>query len=381
MIAFRQIFLCPDRNTRRSDGIDILRCLFALWVLLGHLFPFIVIAQGEGSVPEAATSVARFVSHLFQPNREINPAVLAFIVLSGYCIHRNGFRDQPVSTWPYFLRRAFRVLPVYVLATILGLILYQVAFGYDERITRSLSGTSAISTDCVAAKLSAFAAFLPAYYPCSYAGNGPLQTVMVEIVLYAIYPICLALLLSQRGASVFLVLLISSWVVGVLVSFAAPSTAFYIWWQNSSLLGFLPYWWLGAAFVSSAFEGGVKKYGWVLVLLWLALTGFVSEPFGPAVSEARKLVFALLIGLLVCAVDRRSFSFSAAPVLIGRSGYSLYAFHAPIVYCMAVMGYQWWLILTVTVAFGVAMAWLIELPLSRYGARLARRRSDRLAVT
>src|SRR6186997_2353146 len=35
----------------RSDGIDLLRAIFALWVVLAHLIPWSVFAHGQAAVP------------------------------------------------------------------------------------------------------------------------------------------------------------------------------------------------------------------------------------------------------------------------------------------------------------------------------------------
>src|SRR5436305_2043135 len=75
----------------RSGGIDAIRGLFALWVLLTHLIPWSVAVQGNDAVPNILRTSHDLLQQLFHPSIERHPAVLGFIVLSGYCIHRNGF--------------------------------------------------------------------------------------------------------------------------------------------------------------------------------------------------------------------------------------------------------------------------------------------------
>src|SRR5437870_468168 len=50
----------------RSDGIDVLRALFALWVVLAHLIPWSVAAQGPAAVPAWLATGARLIGQLFQ---------------------------------------------------------------------------------------------------------------------------------------------------------------------------------------------------------------------------------------------------------------------------------------------------------------------------
>ena len=75
----------------RSPSIDAVRGLLAFWVLCAHLFAWSsVLNQSSGVL----TAMFEWLGRLFQSNGEKHPAVLGFIVLSGYCIHRTGFRRR-----------------------------------------------------------------------------------------------------------------------------------------------------------------------------------------------------------------------------------------------------------------------------------------------
>ena len=101
----------------RSEGIDLLRAFFALWVLFAHLVPWAGLVS-DGSI------LLRFLfaglGRVFQPAAETHPAVLGFMVLSGYCIHRNGFRRLEGSPKQDALRRFFGGAAVCVRASRLG---------------------------------------------------------------------------------------------------------------------------------------------------------------------------------------------------------------------------------------------------------------------
>jgi peptidoglycan/LPS O-acetylase OafA/YrhL len=172
----------------RSDGIDALRAIFALWVVLAHLIPWSVFAQGPGAVPGWIAALAHLVERVFQPIGELHPAVVAFIVLSGYCIHRAGLRAPGAGEITgYGIRRFFRIVPLYYLAIAAGLVGFLVASRHAAKPAIAMSGTETISGGCVAVKVLVLSAFWPPWYECSLLGNGPLVTVSVEIVLYILY--------------------------------------------------------------------------------------------------------------------------------------------------------------------------------------------------
>src|ERR1700745_948071 len=47
--------------------------------------------------------------------------VTGFVVLSGYCVHRNGLRRERDDVGGYALRRLLRIYPVYAVACFAGL--------------------------------------------------------------------------------------------------------------------------------------------------------------------------------------------------------------------------------------------------------------------
>lgn len=79
----------------RSAGIDCLRGALALYVLFGHLLPWALYTTHTST---AFTQVNAWLIRVFQGHGETDPAVLGFIVLSGYYIHRNGLRADNTGT-------------------------------------------------------------------------------------------------------------------------------------------------------------------------------------------------------------------------------------------------------------------------------------------
>jgi peptidoglycan/LPS O-acetylase OafA/YrhL len=356
-------------STRRSDGLDALRAIFAIWVLVSHAFPWA--HQIIGNSPTIGFAAARWLAIVFQTHFETHPAVIGFIVLSGYCIHRNGFRRQRDDVPGYAVRRLLRIYPVYAAACLAGLVCCAVGRHYG----RLLPDT--IDPFCFGAKLSGVAAFDPRIYLCAQQGNWPLDTVAVELWLYAAYPLLLLGITRRFGEGTMWMLLLAAWCLGL----AVTDTSLREWWFNASFVGFLPYWWIGVKFLDAEFVAVVRRYGVWLAGLWGVLTlvelAHTSE-LPLFLLEARKLVLALLIGLVIVRFE------AAAPArtlrafaLIGRAGYSLYAFHMPILIILMIVGAPLWACLAATFAAGFVGYALIEKPAMEMQRTIAERRSQR----
>lgn len=356
----------------RSPTIDVARGLLAFWVLCAHLFAWSS-ALNQGSVVLAATFER--LGRLFQSNGETHPAVLGFIVLSGYCIHRTGFRRRGGSRIAaYATRRFFRIWPVYLLATMVGVTLFLAAHFENPQTASSLSGTARISAGCVLAKLSGASVFRPSLHVCSFQGNAPLTTAMVEEWLYILYAVVFHAVLLRGGEKPFWLAVLVAWIAGLV--YTSTHAEHLAWWHNGSLIGFLPYWWMGAAFLGGGVRRLVASVKYPLMATWGVLTlvlaaGRVESLF---VVEARKAIFACLFGLSIAALDLAKAPGWLRPgALVGRAGYSVYAFHAPLLVLTLTLGAPWWLAGATTVAGSLAIYLLYEKPLTDLGKKLAQR--------
>jgi peptidoglycan/LPS O-acetylase OafA/YrhL len=329
-------------------------------VIFVHAVPWATAAQGTDSVSWATQWFARTAGTIFQPHGETNPAVLAFIVLSGYCIQKSWMNHPDVRK--FFIRRVFRIIPVFLLGIVVGVLGFAAARSISP-LAEALSGTRSIEPACIAAKATVIAALTPAFHPCSYAGNAPLLTVMVEIALYAAFP-----LLLWGGRRAVLAACAACFAAGLIVTARNPD--FFNWWQNSSLYGFLPYWWIGAAFAASRAFRKIRP-GWPLCG-WALLTAVTLYDTTGVTSEIRKVPFALLIGLLIVRMDYRELA-PGTMSAVGRAGYSVYALHAPLVYFLLIAGAPWWLACLFAIGTGIAAFFVIELPLDRLGRAIAAR--------
>jgi peptidoglycan/LPS O-acetylase OafA/YrhL len=357
--------LNPPAIRGRSDGVDLVRGVFALQVLIFAHVIFWASAAGD-TAPAWAMWTGRALIWLFQGHAELNPAVLAFIILSGYCIHRNGLRPgKPLTS--FGIRRVFRILPVFVLATFVGIALYKVSLSIRPDLASALTGTDKIRALCVIAKLTTVAAIAPIAHPCDFLGNAPLLTVMVGITLYAFY----AFVFAFGGELLVYGACLLSIVVGLWIgSQNLQYPSLYNWWQNSSLLAFLPYWWIGAAAVHQTYRSILRLWMPTLLLAWISLTFLSHLESTGILAEVRKPVLAALVAYLVVVVDETHVR--ANPMsTIGRAAYSIYALHAPVTIALLLWGLNWWLSCVAAIAFSGLVYVILERPLDLYGHKLA----------
>ena len=192
---------------------------------------------------------------------------------------------------------------------------------------------------------------------------------MVEIGLYAFY----ALVFFIGGASVVYCACGASIIVGLAIAaMNLRHPLLYDWWQNSSLLAFLPYWWIGAAAIQPAIRRWIMAHWLLFFAAWLTLT-MLSAYLDPTAitAEIRKLVFAGLITCLVVKFDRDTMP--ANPIsFIGKAGYSIYAIHAPLAVYLVILGLPWWITCAIVVAAGLFSYFAFERPLNLTGHRFAK---------
>ncbi|WP_158703147.1 acyltransferase family protein [Pseudomonas chlororaphis] len=357
-------------NRSRSQNIDTLRLVLAVWVVITHLVPWIVAIQGSSAIPDSLIRLTRELETLFQGNGETHPAVLGFIVLSGYCIHRNGLRSHHDGLFSYAIRRFFRIYPVFLIAALFGFLMFYIASKINPGSVTSVSGTAELSLNNMLRKLLTTEVIYPLDYYPSIQGNGPLQTVAAEMWLYAVYPLALLVIgkLSDRS---WWVMVVACWAASVAINSLIPE--WRGWSFNASLIGFIPYWWLGLKFTDQDFSRFMNRIVVLPAIAWLLITLFEKDlqQYGQFFAAVRQLMFALCFASLISILDKKH----SAPInplsAVGSAGYSIYAFHAPIVYVMVLCGAPWWLIGLTAVAAGVAAFHLIEKPLIAIGKRLS----------
>lgn len=269
---------------------------------------------------------------------------------------------------PFAIRRAFRILPVFWMACGLGILMLDLSSAISPEKASALTSTDSISLVCVVAKMSAVASLLPLFHPCDFLGNAPLLTVMVEIGLYAFY----GFVFFKGGERLVLLACAVSFIIGAAIAIISTRLPnLYNWWQNSSLLAFLPYWWIGAAICVPRVKSFVLRYPIHIISIWLALTAatLFIDPTA-LISEIRKIVLAMIIGWLILKIDTAEIRDNQI-ALIGRAGYSVYALHAPISIYLCISGAPWWLNIALTTGCGIVSYYVFERPIDKLGRHLS----------
>ncbi|MDE3016045.1 MAG: acyltransferase [Pseudomonadota bacterium] len=349
----------------RSDGIDFMRAVLALWVMFTHLVPWAGVTGQH--VPALLRYAMEGLLRLFQPDGELHPAVLGFIVLSGYCIHRGGARKGGFNLRSFAVRRLFRILPVFVLATAAGAGVFLFCRPIDPKMLTTLTGTSDITIVGLAAKLSGLSAFIPRLHAPGFQGNAPLATVMAEIWLYVFYAAAAAAFYRGLAERRFWTGVIAVFILTLLIV-RHTGGATVSWWQNGSFISFMLYWWIGAAFVGRGLPGACRRNlpyligGWTLLTLVIFLGAHDM-----IITEARKFLYALLFGLVIVRLDGRQDAVFRLAAPIGRAGYSIYAFHAPILVLCLLLGAAWDVTAAAAIAGGMMFYRCYEKPLTRRG--------------
>lgn len=360
------------RSKTRSTGIDLMRTFLALWVVFAHTVPWTVRTDDAAPVGGMAQTLATLSRQIFQPAFETNPAVLAFIVLSGYCIHRNGLRREQFDVRLYAIRRFFRIVPTYIAAIGFGVALFLIISPLDNAY-RDLTSTDAISLPCLAAKAFGITAFTPTIDKCAYQGNAPLRTVAVEMWLYVLYPLVLLTMLRIRQTTL---ILCGGAIVVVVALIVSAYPWMTMWWHNDSIFGYVAYWWIGAAALHPIFSKSIRRRFllWMAALAILTALLYLGLTRNLFVVEAKKLAFAVVFATALPSLDR--FQKGAKwTEMFGRAGYSIYAFHVPVVVTLIILGAPWWLTIASAFAVGLVMYFVIERPLDRVGRWLAERRA------
>lgn len=110
---------------------------------------------------------------------------------------------------------------------------------------------------------------------------------------------------------------------------------------------------------------------------WVILTIFAmnSTAGGLPLAEFRKLAFALIMGSGINWMDKASLPAGRLAPWIGRSGYSIYAMHAPLGYTLIVFGLSWWIAAIIAIVVGICVSIGIEQPMMKLGRAGASRHS------
>ncbi len=325
----------PATAERRHDVLDVVRAIAAGTVLLTHMGNPLPEGTWEHAVIDAYHTALRWT---LWSNGGLHGAVIVFIVLSGFCIHMTVAKRGASSfdLRRYAIRRAVRIYPVLLAAMALGIA--------SECATNPTTAPQ-VATNAVQ-NLTLVSGVLPLEAPL---GNHILLTVIVECLLYAVYPLGLAVLKRASWGTVFAATsLVYVANVGVM-RLAHPDLV----WAQRNLWALLLYWWFGAWAAELAFsERPSRVREWLTWRRWLvaAAAYLVVSKVGNVVlhvsgfhliaSAALALVTAAFLTLALREPFVPAQPTGAWKLLsrVGDRSYSLYVVHWPVLTVLLGLG-------------------------------------------
>lgn len=344
----------------RFWSLDVLRGGCALMVFLSHWHLWSNFAP-HGSAERAVHAALGFVydltGTLTWPSGGHHPAVLGFFVLSGFCIHfpfEWRLRHPPAAApgWgDYFRNRFRRIMPVYWAACLLGLV-FVAAQTFHPAADALLALHAESPWRHVAVRFSGVAGLFPEEI---FAGNYLLNTVAVEMVMYAVYPLIHTF--AARGAWRALGLIFLA-LHGLAIALLPWVTAYWVF-NSVFMLGI--FWYAGALAAHLFVARGWRATGAQLGLAWAAflITKLVPSFYG--LTLVKQGAWGLVCMLGISWALRRE---GAAPGhgqhplvralrTTGTFSYALYAVHTPVIMLAT------WVLLTAGVH-----AYLVQLALT-----------------
>ena len=321
---------------RRYWTLDVLRGVCALiiffshWILFSNFTPAGAIENG---IHRALHAAADAFAQLFWPLGANHPAVICFFVLSGFCIHIAYARDaqagrRDVSWRGFYRRRFFRIMPVYWTATLLGCVFvaYEIRHPSGSPLLHLHAESSPIQL------LVRFAGATDLYPHEIIAGNLPLNTVGIELLCYAAYPLFYAQAARGRwlGLGVFFLLL--EGVGELLLRFASP------FWVYNTVLMFGLFWFAGAFLADLVTRHGPRRCIGPLIVTWALFIVLNQLPhfYGLSVIKQNVCGLGCYFGVQQALyLESRRVELGSTPVLrlmrfAGEISYSTYAVHTPI---------------------------------------------------
>lgn len=318
-----------NAGSSRLAVIDAFRGLAALVVCAFHARQIVWVGMRGYLTSQGHHDIINtLLAYLSAPLIFGGMAVPLFFVISGYCIHRSFASGQKIhgetrTAWYlYFMRRAWRIYPVFICAMILTAGLNTCS---EPRIVPGCgysAGSHSIQT-----AIWNLAGLAGSVAP-NFGANFPFWSLSIELQLYAAYP--LVFYLSRRWGTVRLLYILL--VFSVVTSLVRNGGLVKILW-------FGPYWfcWTLGVLVAKVEANEIPlALGKLHMVAWgaVSLSGYVLWALG-----FQELAFSNM-GIFWALIVLRGLTKTDYPALISRMirifavfgifSYSLYVVHEPV---------------------------------------------------
>jgi len=320
---------------QRSHGIDILRAVAALSVLITH----IGITDYPGIIGESIHDIIRLLNHnLIWVNGGLHGGVIIFVVVSGFCIHL-GSKSLTNKNFLkiYIIRRFFRIYPLFIFALICGyatLLLtngssFNSNFFYLDILKNFLSSVFLLYS------------IIPVLPPL---GNEILSTVIVECMLYSFYPLIISFLNNKWKLLIIILFFIQLFSFS-LIFFTSLEPV----WIQRNFFTVLIYWWLGAYaaelslsrnkenIISNLLKISKKRQIFISFFLWIFYILFSNIINFQGSHIFKSLILAVLIAyslIWIYSLESKESKNIVKNIFIylGVISYSIYVLSLPVSY-------------------------------------------------
>jgi peptidoglycan/LPS O-acetylase OafA/YrhL len=336
-VSRREVSEPTANRSPRYWSLDILRGICALSVFLNHWPLWSNFKPGDGAQTAIHLGLER-AYHVFinlvWPTGGQHPALICFFVLSGFCVHcpferRIGQPGATVDWRDYFRRRIWRIMPIYWTGVLLGLVVVAAEHWRPTADPLLLLHTG-VTPAQAAARLGGWAGLWPEEI---FAGNYILNTVGVEILIYAAYPFFFRAAAANRWR----------WLGALAIGLQLLALAVrhyvdpFVLYTSVLIMGL--FWYLGALAAHLHWKRAWQVPGWGVGALWALFLTLQMTPHFFGLNMIKQLVWGLVcmggIGWLLNWEARheakRDHPVSRALRWTGEISYPLYAVHTPVI--------------------------------------------------
>lgn len=318
-----------DRRTEvpaGSDHLEVLDVLRGGAILAVFLFHCLGPAFGRAALPW----------HGWRPSLDVEPSFLlvlpvtlgwlgvaVFFVVSGFCIHLSYLRRPDWGE--FFIRRAFRIYPAYVVA----LLFFALVFPVSRVNLGSFYGWALIGSH-----LSLTHNFHPRL---AHEISSAFWSIAVECQLYAIYPLLLALVARAGWRRALLIVGAGEFAIRAAAAVAAERAPPGLpTWIVLSPFAFWFSWALGAALAERHFRAAPMSVpAWLVpTFAFLTLGSVTLRPPGTFTFLLGAACSAAWLSRRIVAPGFGTSRFLDHLRLAGRWSYSLYLIHHPILWAI-----------------------------------------------
>lgn len=374
----------------RLNSIDALRGLAALIIVFYHARPMFYIGLSElWKQYGLSVNLNAWLGYATFPLSWGALAVELFFILSGYCIHRRGAKnlavnpDTRIDLKKFFLRRLWRIYPVYFVALCITAIVDAYVRAYYPNLIPIRQDNSAFSFVMSLLSLQGIAAPI-------FGSNTVFWTLALELHFYLLYPLLYYISRKHSPLKVLVLTFIASISYVLIDLFINISN--YLPYQGSGGPIFLPYCFLwGFGFYLAEVEANrafLPKKFWLIALLGIIVTIPASLLKNYVLARfASVFPFTALIYWSITPKGERFWSGSIGSLFtnIGLFSYSLYAIHRPVLlmFKVAIAG-EGEVFTTVLPAFlasllAVAGGWILFILVERWTLKPLFSKKSRLA--